>query len=493
MQGAAFGAQFGLVGGVVGAVAGGLIGFFAGSKFRKIAKDAGKVLGEGLSKETISKIEEDSKKLKISIQKASLLNISTAIADTGKAAATFGPQINDLIKGIADKSIPAKEGLAELAQTFAAVADEALKAGKVGDKTLVGIIKQARASGVESPEIKAFVAQELDKAVAGFDKFAALFKKLTKDEIGKLGAEADKAFAGLSDTAVKKLADNTGVIFGAVFNALVSEKGIVGAVDQLKGSFETLRERLTDTLGEAEVNRILGPFGAAFDTIGNEKLRPLFEGIDGLSQTMQGLANSAFLTTDQFSAMQQATGTLFDEAIAGGADMKTALQAVAPSIQAAIKAAEQFGVPLDADTERLKKLAEENGIAFKTDPQQVMLDVLVSIAEVLGAEIPESAKKARLALEALKDAAPGEIQVTGGGGAAGGTEGPRAVQANVTVNMGINENPMAAADTAAAMRRQTVEWAAEAIEDRVRKGAARMISLYDRDGLPVSIQRVTAG
>jgi hypothetical protein len=33
--------------------------------------------------------------------------------------------------------------------------------------------------------------------------------------------------------------------------------------------------------------------------------------------------------------------------------------------------------------------------------------------------------------------------------------------------MGINENPMAAADTAAQMRRATVEWAAEAIEDRV--------------------------
>jgi len=394
-QGAAFGQAFGPQGAVIGAIAGGLIGFFGGSKFRKIAKDAGKVLGEGLSDETVKKIQEDAKKLNLTIKQASLLNISTAIDDTGKAASTFAPQVKDLIKGIADGSIPAKEGLDELAKSFGAVADEALKAGRVGDRALVGIIKQSRASGVESPEIKAFVSDQLDSAAAGFDKFAALFKKQTQEEIDKLGEKGAEAFKGLSDEAVKKLANDTGTIFGAVFNSLVSEKGIVAAVDQMKGSFDVLRKRLTDTLGEDAVNKILGPFGAAFDTLGNEKLRPIFEGIDGLTQAMKGLANAGFLTTDQFTAMQKATSTLFDEAIAAGADQKTALLSIAPSIQAAISAAEEFGVPLDENTQRLKAQAEANGIAFKTDPQRAMLDVLVSIADVMGAKIPESVKKMR--------------------------------------------------------------------------------------------------
>lgn len=556
-QGAAFGAAFGPQGAAIGAIAGGLIGFFGGSKFRKIAKDAGKVLGEGLSDETISKIEEDSKKLGITIKQASLLNVSTAIEDTGKAASTFGPQVQSLIQGIADKSIPAKEGMEELAKSFTLVADEAIKAERVGDRALVGIIKQARASGVESPEIKAFVSDQLSKAAAGFDKFAALFQKQTKEQIEKLGKEADKAFAGLSDSAVKKLAENTGAVFGAVFGALVSEQGIVGAVDQMKGSFDILNKRLTETLGQEAVNKILGPFGAAFETIGNEKLRPIFEGIDGLSQAMQGLANSGFLTLEQFTAIQQATSTLFDEAIAGGADTKTALLAIAPSIQAAITAAEQFGVPLDEDTERLKRLAEENGIAFKTDPMEKMVDVLTAIAEVLGADIPESVRRtenainnvgqtgteqfgqveesargfvdttgekmrelagasaeafsattiavtesfdaialsgtesfatlqtgtdeltlslaegipeaADVAIEALRElqtASAQEINV-GGGGAAGGTSGPRSTTANVTVNLGVNENPLASAQTAAQMRQATVGWVADAIEDRI--------------------------
>ena len=455
-QGAAFGAAFGPAGIAIGAIAGGLIGFFAGSKFRKIAKDAGKVLGEGLSKETIAKIQEDSKKLGISIKQAALLNISTAIADTGKAASTFGPQILDLMKGIADGSIPAKEGIAEVGNTFNAVAAEALEAGRVGDRVMVGLIKRARELKLESPDIKAFVGQQLDASTAGVGKFIESLKSISVEAAGKIGVDA-------------------GIIFGANFNALVEERGIVAAVDAMQDSFASLKETLTKSLGEQGAASILAPFAAAFDTIGNEKLRPIFEGIDGITQALKGLANAGFLTVDQFSAMQHATKTLFDEAIAGGANTKVALQAIAPSIQAAIRAAEQFGVPLDADTQRLKELAEQNGITFSTDPQQAMLDVLVEIAKVLGADIPESAKRAERAIRDMADVSGGGVGDgftpegfgTGGAGLNGGVNGRKSVTANVTVNLALNENPLAAADTAAHMRKQTVEWVADAMQDRI--------------------------
>ncbi len=519
-SGAAFGAQFGPWGAAIGAVGGALIGFFAGSKFRKIAKDAGKVLGEGLSKETVSAIQEDMKKLDLSASQAALLHIGDAMQDTGKSAHEFAGQMNDLLKGIADGSIPAEEGIAALGQGFSMLAEEAEKAGTVGDRALVGLLKNARALGQLTPEMKAFVSEQLDSALEGVHKFVA-------------------AVGGLSDEAIKKLGKDSGVVFGAMFDALVSERGIVAAVDALKDDYKSLHETLSKTLGPEAVGAILGPFGAAFDTLGNEKLRPIFEGIDGLTQAMKGLANAGFLSTEQFSAMQHATSTLFDEAIAGGADMKTALLAVSPGIQSAISAAEQFGVPLDADTQRLKDLAEQNGITFKTDPQQAMLDVLVEIAKVMGADIPESVSKMRdsvvdgtadmtsaagasaasmaetvggaatqsasalaemgsagqeaidvlqggtgdlasslsqdipdaaadamKALQDLQTTAAKPVEV-GGGGAAGGTQGPKNVQANVSVNLGINENPLAAADTAAAMRKATVDWTADAIQDRI--------------------------
>jgi len=397
MQGAASGAQIGMIAGpygaAAGAIVGGVLGFLKGAKLKKDAKAAGKALGMEVSQELAKQIQQTAKDLKIDIKSAALLNLSSAMDESKKAAGTFAPQVASLMKGIADGSIPAKEGLEQVGQAFTKIADEAMKAGTVGSREMVALIKASRDMKLDSPEIKAFVSEQLSRAAAGFAKFAALFKKSTKEEVDKLGEEADKAFAGLSDEAVKKLAANTGMVFGAVFNALVSEQGIIGAVDQMKDSFETLRTRLLETLGEDAVTKILGPFGAAFDTIGNEKLRPLFEGIDGLSQAMQGLANSGFLSLEQFGAIQQATKTLFDEAVAGGADMKTALLAVSPSIQAAISAAQEFGVPLDADTQKLKDLAEQNGITFKTDPMRAMLDVMVEIAKVMGATIPDSVKK----------------------------------------------------------------------------------------------------
>jgi hypothetical protein len=178
-----------------------------------------------------------------------------------------------------------------------------------------------------------------------------------------------------------------------MFSALAEENGIVSAVDAMSEDFASLRESLSASLGPEMANQILGPFAAAFDTIGNEHLRPLFEGIDGLSQAMKGLANAGYLNVEQFAAMQAGIGTMFDLSIAGGADMKTSLLAVSPAIQAAISAAQEFGIPLDADTQRLKTLAEQNGITFKTDPMRAMLDVMVEIAKVMGATIPDSVKK----------------------------------------------------------------------------------------------------
>jgi hypothetical protein len=530
----------------VGFVVGAVVGLFHKPEFQKAAEDVGKRMGVKISDQLAKTIADTESKLKVSRAAAELLNLDAIITESGKDARTFANQISDLMKGVANGSIPAKEGIAEIGKAFTQVSDAAEAAGTVGDAAMVGLIKQARALKIESPEMKAFVGQQLDNALAGIHKYIGALDVLRKDwtdflqqrvDQGLLSPEAfDKAKEGIT-----RLGQASGVIFGGMFDALVSEKGIVGAVDALKDDFGKLRDTLTETLGPEQAAKVIGPFSAAFDTLGNEKLRPIFDGIDGLTQAMKGLANAGFLSTEQFTAMQKSTSDLFDQAIAGGADMKTALLSVAPGIQAAISAAEQFGVPLDADTKRLKGLAEQNGITFKTDPQKAMLDVLVSIAEVMGAKIPESVKRMRESvtgetstmaanaaaaneqigvsgeanatrvkqafddlaikgtgsfetlqggaqqladsmsvkvpeaaqkaldsLKALQDASAQELKVTGGAGAAtGGTGGKKTVNATVNVQLGINENPLAAADTAAAMRAQTLKWTAEAIEDRV--------------------------
>ena len=79
---------------------------------------------------------------------------------------------------------------------------------------------------------------------------------------------------------------------------------------------------------------------------------------------MPEVAGPAGVYVDPESAHGIATGaaSLLEEAIEGGADMTVALAAVAPQIQAAVDAANRFGVPLTEDMQRLKDLAEQ-GVA----------------------------------------------------------------------------------------------------------------------------------
>ena len=409
-SGAAAGSAFGPWGAAIGAVGGALLGFFAGKKFRKIAEDAGKVLGDGLSQETVEAIEETMAAMDLSAADASLLHIGDAIADTGKQASEFAGQMLSLMDAVESGAIPAADGIEAIGENFSLLAEEAEAAGRFASQAMTDMIVKARELGQEIPEIQAYVEGQLAGAVEGLGKFV-------------------DALAFVSDEALPTLGEQAGVIFGAVFDAIVADQGIVAAVDQLGGAFDVLHEKLMETLGPEATAAILGPYGAAFATLADENLRPLFEGIAGLTEVMVGLTNAGFLNQTQFEAIQNASATLFDEAIAGGADLGVTLQAMAPDIQAAIDAANRFGVPLTEDMQRLKDLAEANGFAFTTDPMEAMLDVLVAIAEVLGAEIPAAARRAGDAISAIPSAPPipGAPRPGAGGGSGagpGGEQGP---------------------------------------------------------------------
>ena len=437
-----------------------IVGLFKSDPVERAQDEAGEILGVGISRSLAESIADQADELGIAVADAALLSIPDAIAESGEAASTFAGEILTLFDAVADGTVPAAEGIASLGESFGAVADEALEAGRVGDVALRALIRRSRELGQEVPQITAFVNQQLDVATAGLGRF-----------VDALGSVSDEAFSTLGEDAA--------VVFGATFDALVSERGLVGAVDALEGQFGGLRERLEETLGEEAARQLTAPFAAAFDLLGNEELRPLVDGIDGLSQTFSALANADFLNLDQFRAAERASATLFDELIAGGADTNTALTAIAPSIQSAIAAAEQFSIPISEDTQRLRELAEQNGITFATDPQEAVLDVLVEIAKVLGADIPASAQAATQAVQSLAGAAQGADQAFAQdpfalqtGGVAGapfvsnlpgqpgqgqpGGQGQQVQNIEFNVSVAIDENPLAAAETREQIRRQTV-------------------------------------
>ncbi len=408
-SGAKAGAAFGPYGVVIGAVAGGLIGLFSGSGFRKMAKEAGKTLGVEVTKELAEAIEATKKKLQVGTKEASLLNISGAMGD--KDPRTFGKQVNELLDGIAAGSIPAKEGLEELAKDFGAIADAALKAGSVGDKAMVGIIKRSRELGVESPEIKAFVQQQLAGAAGGVGKFVGSFK----DE--KLSGGLD-LFAGAANWRDGlQMAEASGkaqaTIFSTVFWAQVKELGIVGAVDSMQEPFERLKENLSTVFGGDQISAIFGGVEAMFGLANNELFRGASEGALGLKEALEGVANAGYLTNDSFSAFQQQAKAAFEQAVAGGATSVQAFQAIGPLLQSLMSASGNYGINLDDATKAMIEQAKAAGVAFKTDPLDRMAeatDRMVVALEKLAGITPRVAD----GLRNIGSAADG-INVGGGG------------------------------------------------------------------------------
>ncbi len=394
-SGAASGAAIGTkimpgYGTAIGAIVGGAIGLFSGSKFRDEAKKAGKVLGQTLSKEAVEQIEGLSKKLHISIESASLLNISGAMADSGKDPRTYSDSIIKLLGGIKDGTIPAKEGLEELAKDFGAVADAALKAGSVGDKSLVSILKAGRAAGgnLYTPEMKEFTAAQLGAAGAGVGGMVGGLK---------INTQAD--------------AQAQGTIFSTTFWATVKELGITGAADAFKDTFAKLGESLKGS--GFDISGILDPIQQIMNLSGNDLFRGAADGAQGLRQALEGIANAGYLTTDSFNAFEQQAKSAFDQAIAGGATSAQAYQLIAPLLNSLVDAAGNYDQNLDDATKALIEQAKAAGVAFKTDPTERLTASIDALTVALGG-VPPKVDEIGRSLRNLPPIPTGDT--TGGGG-----------------------------------------------------------------------------
>ncbi len=371
------------IGALAGPVLGAISSWFEGRKLKKIGKEAGAVLGESVSKETAKAIKETSKELGVSIKEAALLNLDKVMSESKRQMSAFVPQVMGLLDIIKKGGPGAAKALEQVGQAFGKIADEAKRTGVVGSKAVTDILKAARKMGgaAYTEEMKAYTEEKLNIAVEGLKKFVTGISAL------------DGEFA--------RMGTNSATIFMAAFGALVKEKGWVEAVDALGETFDALKEKFKSVFGEdtAAVDAILAPFEKMRAYLDNEVLRGAIDAATGLQQIMVGLADAGYLDAAAFTAMQQTAYDLFLHMTEGGMDTASALLTLAPTISAAVSAAEQFGVPLDADMQKLKEMAEQNGITFETSPMMRMVNALEAIAKVLGAELPSAAASASAALD----------------------------------------------------------------------------------------------
>lgn len=393
--GAKIGSLAGPIGGAIGAIAGGLIGGIAGA-FRKpgwvkAADAASKEFGFKVSDELGKAVEQTSKSMKLGRQDASLLHISDAMAESNKDAREFSGSVTKLMDRIKSGAIPAKEGMAELGKSFTAVADAAAKAGSVGDRAMLDIIRRSRELGMEVPEISEYVKGQLQAATQGV---ASLVGQMSE-------VEGKKVFGGIQIVDTQSAQDQA-TVFSSVFWASVKEQGIVQAADAMREPFATLKAKIGESLGGDAASAILAPMERIFAlTEEGNPFRGAVEGAEGLRQALEGLANSGYLTTESFQAVQNQAVAAFSQMTSAGAAPSDALRSMAPLLQSLVSASQNYGLELDANTQSLISQAQQAGVAFQTDPQQRMVQALEAIAVKLGADLPAAANTAAASMGAL--------------------------------------------------------------------------------------------
>jgi hypothetical protein len=360
-----------------------IVGLFKSDPIKKAQKEAGAILGAGITRELADSINTTAKKLHISIGTASLLHLTDFMAETGKSATDVMPQITALFGGIISGVVPAKQGMAELNTLFDDLAKSAADGNVAAQKMTASLIQQGIAAGKLTDSMKQYVSAAMGQMAGGADKILAGVGMMGKTPLGAMGTAAAQSFA-------------------AGFTAQIGQKGLVQALEDSGAGIEVFYKKLMDE-GNTAGAAMLAPWAQLSSKI-NDQANPALKGVlttvQGMSEVFSGLDKVGFVTRDAFTGLetgiQGSVKALNDAGIQGPA----ALQAIAPQLAQIVQASDKYGFTIDANTQGLIDQAKAAGIAFPLDPMQQMIGLLGQIVVLMGGTLPASMAKTGEAAQA---------------------------------------------------------------------------------------------
>lgn len=240
--------------------------------------------------------------------------------------------------------------------------------------------------------------QGLQIALTGVNQKATLFAQSFRDILDQKKnttdpLELDALQAKLAETAQRGQAEfeRLGQFVGATFAGLIKQDGdVFAALDALGPALQVLNDGVTQfgLTGTDTIGSLVG----IFQQVNDEGLKPIFENLQATGQIFAGLQQGGLLTADLFQTVGTDIGAIFSQLEAKGADMSTALALSQPVLQQLWEAQQRFGSVTDDTTAKILKQAEEQGLVGEgmKDVNEKILDVLISIADVFGAKIPEA-------------------------------------------------------------------------------------------------------
>lgn len=241
-------------------------------------------------------------------------------------------------------------------------------------ETFEGIIKANREQGFEGTDLQLFARN------------ARLFQGDFRPEIVEQVAEAVKR----AQTEFNRM----GAVATAVFAGILADTGdIVQAMNAIAPALDILIQAQKDLGLEAD-----GAFGVLLkfrDTITANQ--DVANSLSGIVNVLHGLSDAGILTQDLFNDMGGSLSDLFKTLEDRGVEAPQILMLMQPSLQALYEAQKKFGFATDEATQKLIDMGVENGIVgdHMQSINRQILDVLLAIADALGAKLPEAYQKAK--------------------------------------------------------------------------------------------------
>jgi hypothetical protein len=355
-------AKFMPIAGAAVGLATSVISMFHKPEFEKIAKELGKELGTDISDETAKAIEATEKKLNVSRAMAEALNVDKIIGEAGLSDKTFA-MVGDLMKGIADGSIPAAEGMDELDKAFQKVSESSPAAA-------IAMMKQAKVLGEElTPAMQKYLDVQHKLMAEG------------ADEIGK-----GLALSG-AETFGSQFGTDAAQFFVMGFAEEIAQNGLLSALDSQKDNINKMFDEFQKA-GNEDAMALLQPYKNLEDVINgaDTALKGTLTTFSGMEKVFQGLSKAGDLTLSNFQAMERSISKVNDDLTKQGITGDASMQIQHQALQDIIDAHNTYGYVIDENTQKLIDQEIAAGHAFKTDPivglTQALNDLIVTLGGV---------------------------------------------------------------------------------------------------------------
>lgn len=346
--GAAFGAQFGPIGAAIGGVAGGILGFFGGK----------------------ARIRKELAELRAQL----LQSVGGSMDELRKKAASLGV---DISRAFTTKD---PKELKRIMEELNKAAEEQKKRWEGVQTAVAGLTQRVKGFATELSK-----SLRLSENVSFADTFNTIREKI---DSGTLSLDV------MTEATERQKAefDRLGLFAVATFASYIRESGdVIGALKEMESSLAdlSLAQELFGFEGSKAFNQLLqlrGVVAANADVA---------DSIQGLNQLMQGLGDAGLNSKELFDAFGQDAVELFTQLTAGGASANQAMALMQPTLQKLWEHQKRYGDITDEATLKLLAEAEAQGIvgeAMQSVNQQI-LDVLIAIGDVLGAQIPAGLKR----------------------------------------------------------------------------------------------------